>query len=99
MSFVIRRQLSTLIPPKIASAKNLGSNPAAKRMEQVVSFYKKLPQGEASFPKPSGLIGRYRAKHFDGDNASGAPLLHISVAIIALGYSLEYYFHLRHHHD
>ncbi|KAL6454854.1 ATP17 ATP synthase subunit f [Candida maltosa Xu316] len=91
MSFVIRRQLSTLIPPKIASAKNLGSNPNAKRMAEVVKFYNKLPQGPApAAKKPTGLIGRYRAAYFDGDNASGKPLIHLAIAVILFGYSLEY---------
>lgn len=78
---------------------NLGSAPNAKRIANVVSFYKSLPQGEAQSVKPSGLIGRYKAKFFDGDNASGKPLLHLALGIVGLGYSMEYYFHLRHHKD
>ncbi|SCU93373.1 LAMI_0E14136g1_1 [Lachancea mirantina] len=92
-----RRALSTLIPPKIVSAKNLGSAPNAQRITQVVQFYKALPQGPAPAYKPSGLVGRYKAKYFDGDNASGKPLLHLAGFILVLGYSMEYYFHLRHH--
>ncbi|CDR37340.1 CYFA0S01e09780g1_1 [Cyberlindnera fabianii] len=99
MSFIIRRQLSTLIPPKIASAKNIGSNPAAKRLASVVEFYKALPQGPAPQVKPTGLIGRYKEKYFNGDNATGKPLLHLSAFVLIFGYSLEYYFHLRHHKD
>ncbi|KAI5970587.1 ATP17 [Candida margitis] len=98
MSFVIRRQLSSLIPPKIASAKNLGSAPNAKRMQEVVSFYKKLPQGAApAAKKPTNPLARYRAAYFDGDNASGKPLLHLAVVILIFGYSLEYQ-HLKAHH-
>ncbi|KAH3666569.1 hypothetical protein WICMUC_005638 [Wickerhamomyces mucosus] len=97
MSFIIRRQLSTLIPPKIASAKNIGSNPAAKRLAQVVEFYKALPQGPAPQIKATGPIAKYKAAFFDGDNASGKPLLHLAGFILVFGYSLEYYFHLRHH--
>ncbi|CEP20838.1 hypothetical protein BN1211_0801 [Cyberlindnera jadinii] len=99
MSFIIRRQLSTLIPPKIASAKAIGSNPAAKRLASVVEFYKTLPQGPAPAVKPTGLIGRYKAKFFDGDNATGKPLVHLAAFVLVFGYSLEYYFHLRHHKD
>lgn len=63
----------------------------------MVSFYKSLPQGNAAEIKPSGLIGRYKAKYFDGANASGKPILHLALAILTLGYSMDYYFHLRHH--
>ncbi|AQZ10001.1 ATP17 (YDR377W) [Zygosaccharomyces parabailii] len=96
---IAKRSLSTLIPPKIVSAKNLGSAPNAKRIVNVVQFYKSLPQGSAPAVKPSGLIGRYKAKYFDGDNASGKPLWHLALAIMTMGYSLEYYFHLRHAKD
>lgn len=68
-------------------------------MEQVVSFYKKLPQGEATFPKLSGPWGKYKNKYFDGENASGVPVLHLAFGVLTLGYSLEYYFHLRHHKE
>ncbi|KAK6460244.1 ATP synthase f chain mitochondrial precursor [Scheffersomyces coipomensis] len=100
MSFVIRRQLSTIIPPKIASAKNLGSNPNAKRMAEVVSFYKKLPTGPAPAAKKAiNPLARYRAAYFDGDNASGKPLVHLAIAVIILGYTWEYQTHLKHHKD
>ncbi|KAI5963464.1 ATP17 [Candida pseudojiufengensis] len=96
MSFIIRRQLSTIIPPKIASAKNLGGGSAAKRMSEVVKFYKKLPQGQApAATKSSNPLVKYRQKYFDGDNASGKPLLHLAIIVIIFGYSLEYE-HLKH---
>ncbi|KAH3687116.1 hypothetical protein WICPIJ_001897 [Wickerhamomyces pijperi] len=88
MSFIIRRQLSTLIPPKIASA---------QRLAQVVSFYKALPQGQAPVVKASTPLAKYKEAFFNGDNASGKPLLHLAAFILVFGYSLEYYFHLRHH--
>ncbi|KAI3404460.1 ATP17 [Candida oxycetoniae] len=98
MSFVIRRQLSTLIPPKIASAKSVGSAPNAKRMSEVVSFYKKLPQGPApAVKKSSNPFVRYKQAYFDGDNASGKPLLHLAVVVLLFGYALEYP-HLKAHH-
>ncbi|KAG7691883.1 hypothetical protein KL930_002794 [Ogataea haglerorum] len=97
MSFVFRRNLTTLIPPKVASASNLGSNPAAKRMQHIVSFYSKLPRGEASIPKAKSPLGLYRQKYFD--TGSGAPLLHASLFFLAVGYGLEYYFHLSHHKE
>ena len=44
---IAKRALSTLIPPKIVSAANIGSAPNARRIGNVVQFYKSLPQGEA----------------------------------------------------
>ncbi|ODV62202.1 F1F0 ATP synthase subunit f [Ascoidea rubescens DSM 1968] len=93
MSFVARRQLSTLIPPKIVSVKNLGSNPNAKKMASVVEFYKALPQGDAPVKKSWGLLSKYRSAYFDGENGSVKPLLHYALFIMGVGYSLEYYFH------
>ncbi|WPK23760.1 hypothetical protein PUMCH_001006 [Australozyma saopauloensis] len=99
MSFVIRRQLSTLIPPKIASASNIGSNPNAKRMAELVSFYKKLPTGNApAAAKPTGPIGRYLHKYVRTDKPSGKPLLHFAIAVIFFGYCAEYS-HLKAHKD
>ncbi|EDO15155.1 hypothetical protein Kpol_440p1 [Vanderwaltozyma polyspora DSM 70294] len=99
-SIVAKRGLSTLIPPKVVSPKNLTGASNAKRIEQVVKFYQSLPQGKAVQQQPSGVIGRYKAKFFDGDNASGKPILHLALAVLTLGYTMEYYFHLRHHkHD
>ncbi|EGW34589.1 ATP synthase f chain mitochondrial precursor [Spathaspora passalidarum NRRL Y-27907] len=99
MSFVIRRQLSTLIPPKIASARSLGSNPHAKRMADVVSFYQKLPKGAAPAPKPTANpFTKYYRAYFEGDNASGKPLLHLIALVVVVGYTWEYQSHLKHHH-
>ncbi|KAJ9296434.1 hypothetical protein DTO271G3_5132 [Paecilomyces variotii] len=97
MSYVVRRGLSTLIPPKIASPNAIGAAQDAARMERVVSFYAKLPRGAAPEIKPQGLIGRYQARYFSGKNASGMPLVHAIGGILIMGYSIEYYFHLRHH--
>ena len=33
-------------------------------MQRVVNFYGKLPRGAAPEVKPTGLLGRYQAKHF-----------------------------------
>ncbi|KAH3900260.1 probable ATP synthase subunit f, mitochondrial [Saccharomycodes ludwigii] len=96
---IAKRALSTLIPPKIVSVKNLGAAPNSKRISNVVSFYKTLPQGSAPVVKPSGVIGRYKAKFFDGDNASGKPLLHLAGFILVMGYTIEYLTHLRHHKE
>jgi hypothetical protein len=38
-------------------------------MQRVVNFYEKLPRGAAPEVKPTGILGRYQAKHF-GKNPS-----------------------------
>ncbi|KAF4339180.1 mitochondrial ATP synthase subunit f [Fusarium beomiforme] len=95
MSFVTRRALSTLIPPKA-----IGAAPDAIRMQRVVSFYEKLPRGAAPEVKAKGLLGRYQAKHF-GKNPTGKLLvlaiIHLIVFLVGIGYAQNYYFHLRHH--
>ncbi|KAK9855435.1 ATPase [Penicillium brevicompactum] len=95
MSYIARRGLSTLIPPKVASPNAIGAAQDAARMERVVNFYAGLPRGPAAPVKASGLIGRYQARYFSGKNASGAPLVHAIAGILILGYSMEYYFHLQ----
>ncbi|KAE8450459.1 hypothetical protein EG329_006535 [Mollisiaceae sp. DMI_Dod_QoI] len=96
MSFITRRALSTLIPPKVASPSGLGAAQDAARMQRVVSFYEKLPRGAAPDVKPKGLLGRYQARYF-GKNPSATPLIHAIAFILAIGYAQNYYFHLRHH--
>ncbi|KAI1365671.1 mitochondrial F1-F0 ATP synthase subunit F of fungi-domain-containing protein [Xylaria arbuscula] len=96
MSFIARRGLSTLIPPKVASPSAIGAAPDAVRMKRVVSFYEKLPRGPAPEIKASGLFGRYQAKHF-GKNPTAKPIVHAIALILVIGYPMTYYFHLRHH--
>ncbi|KAI3401394.1 hypothetical protein diail_11478 [Diaporthe ilicicola] len=91
MSFVTRRALSTLIPPKA-----IGSNPNAIAMKRVVNFYEKLPRGPAPEVKATGILGRYQAKHF-GNSPSAKPIIHALIFLVAVGYAQNYYFHLRHH--
>ncbi|KAK1460579.1 hypothetical protein CCUS01_08927 [Colletotrichum cuscutae] len=112
MSFVPRRGLSTLIPPKVRSSPSvrpttgssaiepgeaLGADPNAVRMQRVVNFYEKLPRGAAPEAKPTGILGRYAAKHFSGKNASAKPIIHALGLLLVIGYAQNYYFHLRHH--
>ncbi|KAF2396674.1 mitochondrial F1F0 ATP synthase-like protein subunit F [Trichodelitschia bisporula] len=96
MSFIQRRGLSTLIPPKIASPSGIGAAQDAVRMQRVVSFYEKLPRGPAPEPKARGLFGRYKARYF-GAKPSAMPLVHAIAALTLFGYAQNYYFHLRHH--
>ncbi|KAG5354726.1 ATP synthase subunit f [Yarrowia sp. B02] len=100
MSMIFRRQLSTLIPPKVASPATLHGAPNAKRMADVVSFYKALPQGAApALPKTANPFKLYYRKYFHPKNgkASGAPLLHLILGIFLFGYISDYQFHLKHH--
>lgn len=77
---------------------NIGGAADAKRMSEVVSFYKKLPTGPAPAPKkPSTPWGKYKAAYFDGNNASGKPLLHLAALVLISGYIWEYQSHLKHH--
>ncbi|MCJ1366141.1 hypothetical protein MMC16_005266 [Acarospora aff. strigata] len=96
MSFITRRGLSTLIPPKVASPTGIGAARDAARMQRVVSFYEKLPRGPAPDVKGKGLLGRYQARYF-GKNASAMPLVHVIGGLMLFGYANNYYFHLRHH--
>ncbi|MCJ1333343.1 hypothetical protein MMC10_010037 [Thelotrema lepadinum] len=96
MSFVTRRALSTLIPPKVASPQALGAAPDAARMSRVVKFYEALPRGPAADPKPRGPLEWYQARYM-GKNPSAAPLVHFIAFFAILGYGQNYYFHLRHH--
>ncbi|MCJ1339847.1 hypothetical protein MMC09_005139 [Bachmanniomyces sp. S44760] len=94
MSFMLRRSLSTLIPPKVASPSGIGAAQDAARMQRVVSFYERLPRGPAPAPKVSGPITWYQNRYF-GKNPSAAPIAHIIIFLMALGYGNDYYFHLR----
>ncbi|KAM5463726.1 ATP synthase f chain, mitochondrial precursor [Microsporum ferrugineum] len=71
MSFIVRRGISTLIPPKIASPSAIGAAKDAARMERVSDFYARLPRGPAPEVKPTGIFARYQAAYF-GKNASSA---------------------------
>lgn len=49
-----------------------------------------LPKGP--LPKASpGLnpIARYKARYFSGENASGAPFVHLIVGVFLLGYTID----------
>lgn len=99
-TILFRRSLTTLIPPKIVSSTQVKKAPNAKRVSNMVSFYKSLPRGPAKHRTPQGsnrVINWYRAKYFEKDSVQ--PLLHLTVAILVFSYSMDYYFHLRHHKD
>ncbi|KAL7629730.1 ATP synthase f chain, mitochondrial precursor [Parahypoxylon ruwenzoriense] len=96
MSFVTRRALSTLIPPKVASPNAVAGAREAVRLKRVINFYEKIPRGPAPEIKPTGFLGKYQAKHF-GKNPSAKPIIHAIVLLLVIGYPMNYYFHLRHH--
>ncbi|CAJ2656786.1 unnamed protein product [Trifolium pratense] len=96
MSFITRRALSTLIPPKIASPTGIGAAQDAARMARIVSFYEKLPRGPAQEVKPKGIFSRYQARYF-GKNPSATPIIHVIIFLLGIGYVQNYYFHFRHH--
>ncbi|KAN0064570.1 ATP synthase f chain, mitochondrial precursor [Thecaphora frezii] len=89
------RMNSTLpIPPKIATPKSVsGPGGSSARMEGVVNFYKSLPKGNA----PARRGGGIKARYFDGENASGKPLVATLFTLFLIGYSIDYATHLRHH--
>ncbi|KAK2746052.1 hypothetical protein FQN57_003392 [Myotisia sp. PD_48] len=93
MSFIARRGISTLIPPKIASPSAIGASKDAARMERVSDFYARLPRGAAPEVKSSGLVAKYGARYF-GKNSSSAPLIHLLVGLALMGYSIQYVTHL-----
>ncbi|OCK77719.1 hypothetical protein K432DRAFT_384458 [Lepidopterella palustris CBS 459.81] len=96
MSYLQKRGLSTLIPPKISSPSAIGAAQDAVRMQRVVGFYEKLPRGPAPEVRPKGLLQRYQARYF-GKKTSPMPIVHVIGAFMILGYAQNYYFHLRHH--
>ncbi|KAF8170347.1 mitochondrial F1-F0 ATP synthase subunit F of fungi-domain-containing protein [Pholiota molesta] len=88
---LIRRQLGGLVPPKIATPK-LVSGGSGAGLGPLVNFYSKLPKGEAT-KRVGGIKGRY----FDGENASGKPIVALIFGIFAVGYTIDYNMHLKHH--
>ncbi|BGP18217.1 hypothetical protein JCM10213_007844 [Rhodosporidiobolus nylandii] len=91
-------RLASLVPPKIASPSAVGAAPTAARMQRVVGFYSALPKGPAP-QKKVGLspFARYKARYFDGENASAAPFLHVIGGMFLIGYTIDYNMHLKHH--
>jgi hypothetical protein len=53
-----------------------------------------LPKGTVEAAKPSGPWGRYKARYIDGENASVTPLIHLIFGVFAIGYTIDYHFHL-----
>ncbi|KAI7875275.1 mitochondrial F1-F0 ATP synthase subunit F of fungi-domain-containing protein [Mucor mucedo] len=99
MNAIIRRAYTTktLIPPNVAAATRLSGSAKDGQISQLVDFYKKLPKGAAEVAKPVGPFARYKAAYIDGENASVTPLLHLIFGVFAIGYTIDYQCHLKHH--
>ncbi|GAO50981.1 hypothetical protein G7K_5095-t2 [Saitoella complicata NRRL Y-17804] len=72
----------------LTSEQAIGAPKDALRMSRIVDFYSKLPAGPA--PKqqvPNNVFAAYKHKYFDGDNASGVPLLHLIGFVMAVSYT------------
>jgi F-type H+-transporting ATPase subunit f len=101
---LVRRQLTGLIPPKIATPSHLVKRPplcpfpfssdvsekksggGGESLTPLVNFYSKLPKGRA----PRAVGGGLKARYFSGANASPAPLVFTMLAILGLGYTIDY---------
>lgn len=86
----VRNASGLPIPPKIATPKSVGSSGSGANTDAVVSFYKALPKGNEPEKRASGIKGKY----FDGNNASGKPIIGVIAALMIGGYTLEYNGHL-----
>jgi F-type H+-transporting ATPase subunit f len=51
----------------------------------LVNFYSKLPKGSA--PR---ALGGLKARFFNGENASGSPIVFTILSIFGLGYFIDY---------
>ncbi|KAI8927859.1 hypothetical protein BC831DRAFT_450737 [Entophlyctis helioformis] len=101
MFAVLRRAASTtarctsLIPPNVASLKELGRlqsvYPTAhpEVFAKMRSFYKVIPKGQAVPVKPTSAWGRYHEKYIEGDTLY--PVLHFIGIMIPIGYYLSYF--------
>ncbi|KAI0005307.1 mitochondrial F1-F0 ATP synthase subunit F of fungi-domain-containing protein [Russula compacta] len=89
---LVRRQLSGLVPPKIASPSILSTGKGAD-LNPLVAFYSKLPKGPASEPAIRGIKTRY----FNGKNASASPIVVTVLALFGLGYTIDYQKHHKNH--
>ncbi|KAI8321790.1 hypothetical protein GQ54DRAFT_261195 [Martensiomyces pterosporus] len=98
--------LREIIPPNIGFAARAGESAveatgtaaSAKDVGKVVSFYRGLPKGNAEAKAVrGGPLSRYYARYFSGENASGAPIIHVIGVLLVGGYSIHYFMHLKHH--
>ncbi|RFN50164.1 f-type h+-transporting atpase subunit f [Fusarium flagelliforme] len=113
MSFVTRRALSTLIPPKVSEP----LRSLLPRFGRLTEF--DSPQAIGAAPDairmqrvvsfyeklPRGAAPEVKAKGLlgryqakhFGKNPTAKPIIHLIVFLVSIGYVQNYYFHLRHH--
>ncbi|KAJ7910416.1 mitochondrial F1-F0 ATP synthase subunit F of fungi-domain-containing protein [Mycena leptocephala] len=89
---LVRRSLSGLVPPKIATPK-LVAGDSAGPLGPLVAFYSKLPKGPAPVPAIRGLKSRF----FTGKNASAGPALALIGGLFLVGYTMDYQQHHKNH--
>lgn len=96
MSFQAIRKISSVVPPKIASAGAIAPGKGLGNMSRVINFYQRLPRGAPAPAESKSFSDRYYQKYIATN--SSRPLIHLILFFLTTGYSLDYYFHLRHEH-
>ncbi|KAG8814358.1 ATP synthase f chain, mitochondrial precursor [Serendipita sp. 411] len=89
---LVRHALGGLVPPKIATPSSLSSG-GGSSLTPLVEFYSKLPRG----PNPNTSGWGLKARYFNGKNASGTPVVALIAGVFAIGYTMAYQTHLKHH--
>ncbi|CED83713.1 ATPeFF, ATP17 [Phaffia rhodozyma] len=85
--------VSSLIPPKIATPSSVSGGGTTASMDRVIEFYTKLPKGRA--PNAQQYTGL--SKFVNGKNATGKPIVALVGGLFVLGYTIQYFNHLRYH--
>ncbi|KAJ8486954.1 hypothetical protein ONZ45_g14500 [Pleurotus djamor] len=87
------RRVSSDARPQVHLSRKHWSGGSGDGLAPLLNFYSKLPKGPATASAGRGL----KARFFNGKNASGAPIVATVFAIFALGYTIDYQMHLKHH--
>ena len=102
---LVRRQLSGLVPPKIASPTILVELLLLpRRRSSFILFYFLQTAGKGADlsplvafysklpkgPAPESTGGGIKARYFNGKNASASPIVVTVLAIFGLGYTIDY---------
>ena len=89
------RHSSSLIPPPIASIKELGKLKSTHSMShpqvfaKMKHFYTHVPKGPAPKSIPTTFVGKYYEKYHEKD--SFMPVVHFILAVMGVGYYLTYF--------
>ena len=82
------------VPPNISllyKTKPAEQQKASDYVQSIINLYQKMPKGKKPELKDLGMWERYHEK-FKGSNA---PFFHFIVSLFVIGYSVDYYAHLR----